>query len=89
MKIIYQGQIGVVAGLNSEEREVTDGTTVASLISEIAAGMPQEVAKFLIDSDGKVNSSLFVAVDNDHVLDMNTPLKDARELLLMPPMAGG
>ena len=89
MRIIYQGQIGVVAGLTSEEREVGVETTVAELISEIAAEKSAEVAKFLMSGEGEVNSSLFVALDDDHILDKGVKVGAARELLLMPPMAGG
>ncbi len=89
MKIIYQGQIGAVAGLTSEERDVSSDTTVAELIAEIAKGKPAEVARFLVDSEGNVSKSLLVVVDDDHVLDYSVRVGDARELLLMPPMAGG
>ena len=89
MKITYQGQIGVVAGLNSELREVSAEATVAEIVAEIAASHKADVARFLVDGDGGVNASLFVALDDDHVIDYTVKVGDAREILLMPPMAGG
>ena len=89
MTIIYQGQIGVVAGLTSEERDVSPETTIEELILEVAKSKPAGVSRFLTDGEGNVSKSLFVVVDDEHALDYNVKLKGAQELLLMPPMAGG
>lgn len=79
----------MVAGLTSEERDVNPETTIAELILEIAKSKPAEVARFLTDGEGNISTSLFVVVDDDHALDYDVRLGDTRELLLMPPMAGG
>lgn len=89
MKIIYQGQIGVVAGQTQEERAVNSEQSIASLIADIAKSQSAEVAKFLVDENGAVSASLFAALDGNHVLDYTAPVGAASELLLMPPMAGG
>ena len=89
MKVVYQGQIGAVAGLTEEEIQTEANQTIASVIQQIAAAKSAEVAKFLVDQDGEVRGSLFVAVDGTHQQDLSAVLGEASELLLMPPMAGG
>ncbi len=89
MKVIYQGQIGVVAGLQSEDIIASGASSLAEVIAEIAASKSNDVQQFLLDDKGNVRQSLFVAVDGEHTRDFDQVIGEAHELLLMPPMAGG
>lgn len=89
MKVIYQGQIGVVAGLQSEELATRPDMKLSAVIREIAVTKSPDVQRFLLDTDGAVRQSLFVALNGEHVRDFDQPIGDATEILLMPPMAGG
>ena len=87
--IVFQGQIGVVAGLSEEKMELSPTLSIADAVVAIAKAKGVSVAKFLVDADQQVRSSLFVALDGVHQADLSQPLGEAREILLMPPMAGG
>lgn len=89
MKIVYQGQIGIVAGLREEEISAETTNSVSDLVKAVATTKSVEVQKFLIDAQGEVRQSLFAALDGEHVQDYSAAIGGARELLLMPPMAGG
>ena len=89
IKVVFQGQIGVVAGLTEEVFNLSSELSIADAVSSIADAKGAAVAKFLVDADKSVRSSLFVALDGVHQADLSQSLGAASELLLMPPMAGG
>ena len=89
MKIVYQGQIGVVAGFREEDVPVDTVCSVADVVKGIAVNKPAEVQRFLVDDQGEVRQSLFASLDGEHVQDYSAQVGNAKELLLMPPMAGG
>jgi len=89
MKIVYQGQIGVIAGFREESIPVDPVCSVADVVKGIAMNKPEDVQRFLVDGEGEVRQSLFAALDGEHVQNYSAQVGDAKELLLMPPMAGG
>lgn len=90
MKIILQGQLAVTSGLNSISHELAEKSSVEELIHQLAGQLPKEAKSLLVKDDGSIRNSLFVAIDNEHVRDYSTLVSsEVRELILMPPMAGG
>lgn len=90
MDILLQGQLGVAADFNFLQIDVADGTRVKELILAIAQDLPHDAKQLIIKPDGSLRQSLFIAIDDNHLRDTNTIIpSDARELILMPPMAGG
>lgn len=88
MIIILKGQLQAMAGQAQIETEVVSGESLSALIQRIATGTSDEARQLMVTDNGEVRSSLFVAVDGEHVRDLDQPAKGS-ELLLMPPMAGG
>ena len=44
----------------------------------------------VFDSEGRQRRTLLVAIDGEQVVDFESPISDgAREITLMPPIAGG
>lgn len=90
MNILLQGQLGVAAEFNHLIKDVAPGTTVAELILSLAQDLPHEACQLILKPDGSLRNSLFIAIDDDHIRDTTITIPDnARELILMPPMAGG
>jgi molybdopterin converting factor small subunit len=90
MHILLQGQLSVAADFNHIQREVPEGTTVTQLILSIAQDLPREAKQLILKPDGTLRTSLFIALDNQHLRDTETIIpSDTSELILMPPMAGG
>jgi hypothetical protein len=90
MKILLQGQLAVAAECRTLDRAISKQTTVEMLIIEIAQSLPPAAQDLLINSDRTIRTSFFVAIDGEHLRDYSTTIPvDAKELLLMPPMAGG
>ena len=89
MDIVYQGQLGAVVGLSSEQFDTASGQSVADVIQALAQGKDADAARHLLADDGSARTSLFVALDGVHVQDFAMSVDGAKELLLMHPMAGG
>jgi molybdopterin converting factor small subunit len=90
MEILLQGQLAVTSGLSSIAHELTESTSVEALVHQLADQLPEEAKSLLVNNEGSVRKSLFVAIDGEHLRDYSTVIStDAKELMLMPPMAGG
>ena len=90
MNILLQGQLAVASGQHSIEIEVSGNNSIEMLIQQLASTLSAEASALLLSDDGSVRSSLFVAIDGKHLRDYTSIIpEDTRELMLMPPMAGG
>ncbi len=90
MNILLQGQLAVASGQHSIEKEITENTSIEMLIQQLSSTLPAEASALLLSDDGSVRSSLFVAIDGKHLRDYTVTIPTTtRELMLMPPMAGG
>ncbi|NWK54365.1 MoaD/ThiS family protein [Verrucomicrobiaceae bacterium N1E253] len=90
MHILLQGQLGALTNSPIIDYPLVEETTVADLIQQICKRLPQEAQQLILHSDGSLRQSLFVAIDDNHLRDLNTLIPpNTKELILMPPMAGG
>ena len=90
MNILLQGQLAVTSGQHSIAQVISENTSVEMLIQQLASTFPAEAKSLLVSDDGSVRSSLFVAIDGQHLRDYTTIIPTtAIEFMLMPPMAGG
>ena len=81
MQVLYFAWLRERIGIPREEVE-TSATTVTELIAELSA---REERYALAFSD---MSAVRVAVDQD-LVELDTPLKGAKEVAFFPPMTGG
>lgn len=77
-----------MAGLTTIEAETIPTDTLRSVIQRVAIDMPKEASNLILDDADNVRASLFVALDGEHIRDLDQAA-EGEELLLMPPMAGG
>jgi molybdopterin converting factor small subunit len=90
MKILLQGQLAVAAECHSLDLAVSADTTVEALIVEIAQSLPPAAQELLLNADQTVRATFFVALDGEHLRDYSTTIPThAKEIMLLPPMAGG
>ena len=91
MKINLQGQLATAAESSQIDFPLTQDTTVEEVITNIAADLPSAARELLINSDGSPRTSLFIALNNNHLRALSTVIHHNTdcELTLMPPMAGG
>jgi len=92
MKINLQGQLATTAETSQVEYPITQETSIAEVIAKIAQQLPCAARDLLITPDGQPRTSLFIALDDNHLRDTTTiitPSHNTSELTLMPPMAGG
>ena len=91
LSIEYRGQLALSTESPKIKRDVQAGTAVAEVLKSIAADETERFRELVLDSDGECGSTLFVAIDGEHIrLDSNATVPDgAREMIIMPPIAGG
>ena len=91
IQLNYRGQLAIAAKCPSEEINPRPGTPVADLVRAAAARHGEEFAKLILDGDGTFRSTLLIALDGDQIQDPEeTKLSEnAREITLLPPIAGG
>lgn len=91
IQLNYRGQLAIAANCQSEEIHPRPGTRVADIIRAAAARHGPEFAKLIHSSDGPFRSTLLIALDGDQIQnpdEFQLP-EGARELTLLPPIAGG
>ena len=88
MIITLKGQLQTMAGMSQIDAVVESSDTLRSLIQRVGNDTPDAARALILDDAGDVRASLFVALDGEHVRDLDQSAS-GNELLLMPPMAGG
>jgi hypothetical protein len=90
MDVLLQGQLAVAAERHSIEYPITEQTQLDQCIRDIAGELTAEAKALLLNHDDSIRVSLFVALDGEHQRDFGIPIPpNTKELMLMPPMAGG
>ncbi len=91
IQLNYRGQLAIAAKGSTEEINPRPGTPVADLIRAAAARHGEEFSKLILAADGTGRSTLLIALDGEQIQDPEeTKLPEgARELTLLPPIAGG
>lgn len=91
IQLNYRGQLAIAANTPSEEIDPRPGTTIADLVRAAAARHGGEFAKLILGNDGTLRSTLLIALDGDQIQNPDDTLlpESARELTLLPPIAGG
>ncbi len=88
MIITLKGQLQALADQSQIDTQLVSGESLRALIQRVAINISDEARKLILDDSGDVRASLFVALDGEHIRDLDQPAGGS-ELLLMPPMAGG
>ena len=91
LSIEYRGQLALATASARFTREVVAGTVVTDLLKTLAADDGEQFRRLVLDENGECGSTLFVALDGEHLrLDAVATIPDsAREMVVMPPIAGG
>lgn len=88
MKILLKGQLQTTAETDCVEVDILESQTLTDVIQAAAQNLPDAARNLILNDDGSVRASLFIAADGEHTRDLAQPAT-ATELTLMPPMAGG
>jgi molybdopterin converting factor small subunit len=90
VRVHYCGQLGIAAGRGHAEIPVEDGVTIGDFVRALAERTGGEFARLVLDGEGKLRSTLLVAVDGEQVADFARAIEgNVREVTLLPPIAGG
>ncbi|MFT4549458.1 MAG: molybdopterin converting factor small subunit [Verrucomicrobiales bacterium] len=91
IQLNYRGQLALAASSPSEEIDPPAGATIADLIKQAATRHGADFAKLILAADGTFRSTLLVALDGEQIQNpAETQLPEtAKELTLLPPIAGG
>ena len=92
MKVTFRftSQLATAAGASEEVVETEAGSALLGLLRDLAAKNGPDFAKFVIDSDGNVVSTLVVAVNGTQVSAGElVALEPDSEVMLITPMSGG
>jgi molybdopterin converting factor small subunit len=90
LKLDYAGQLGIAAGASAEEVDVSPGSTIAEIIVAAAGRHGSGFAELVQNRAGEIERTLLVAIDGEQVTDLGRQVGDsARELMILPPIAGG
>ena len=86
----YTSQLAAAAGASEEILESESGSALLGLLRDLAAKHGPDFAKFVVDDDGNVVSTLVVAVDGSQVsVEELVSLDSNSEVMLITPMSGG
>ena len=86
----YTSQLAAAAGASEEILETESGSALLGLLRDLAAKHGPDFAKFVVDDDGNVVSTLVVAVDGSQVsVEELVSLDSNSEVMLITPMSGG
>jgi molybdopterin converting factor small subunit len=92
MKVTFRftSQLATAAGASEEVVETEAGSALLGLLRDLAAKNGPDFAKFVVDSDGNVVSTLVVAVNGTQVsVEELVSLDPDSEVMLISPMSGG
>jgi|MDTC01.3.fsa_nt_gb molybdopterin converting factor small subunit len=90
LQVNYSGQLALASAVAEETIDIREGDTVLGLVSRVAKRHGEAFQKLVFQDDGSIECTLFMALDGEQVTDLNQPiLVHHRELMLMPPIAGG
>jgi len=81
----------MLAGAKQLELALTPDATVRDLLAALVAARPMLAAK-LFDAEGRLNGGIQVLVNGRHIDFLqgeSTPLDDARDVMIIPPVSGG
>jgi len=88
--IQFRGQLATATGQSSVEREIAMGETLTALIGMLAEEHGDAFREIVLDAEGRQRRTLLIAVEGEQVVDFDAPIREgAREITLMPPIAGG
>ena len=86
----YTSQLATAAGASEEILETESGSALLGLLRDLAAKHGPDFAKFVVDADGNVVSTLVVAVNGSQVsVEELVSLDSNSEVMLITPMSGG
>jgi len=86
----YTSQLATAAGASEEIVETESGSALLGLLRDLASKNGPDFAKFVVDSDGNVASTLVVAVNGTQVsVEELVSLDPDSEVMLITPMSGG
>lgn len=90
--ITLLAQLRTLAGEKTIDLTVEDDATVRDLLRALAAAYPA-LAERVLDADGALRPEMQLVIDGRHLVllpdGLDTPVAGARELMLVPPIAGG
>ena len=91
IQLNYRGQLAMAAMRPSEEIDPRPGTKISDIIRAAAARNGHEFAKLVLASDGSFRNTLLIALDGEQVQNPDQAVlpASAREITLLPPIAGG
>jgi molybdopterin converting factor small subunit len=92
LRVQYTAQLRTAAGRSEDEVDLPEGSNLAELLVHVASVLGREAVGYVLTSDGQLQPSLLVAVNNGAIA-----THEARDVLvnsgdvvmLLPPIAGG
>ncbi|MBG30029.1 MAG: hypothetical protein CMI31_08515 [Opitutae bacterium] len=86
----YTSQLATAAGSSEEVVETESGSALLGLLRDLADKHGPDFAKFVVDVDGNVVSTLVMAVNGTQVsVEELISLDSDSEVMLITPMSGG
>jgi len=91
LTVDYTGQLASVTGVSEENVELDDGETLGVVLKGLSAGYGEKFGELVFDDEGRIRSTLLVALDGEQAAGdkNNLDLSGVKVLMLMTPIAGG
>ena len=92
VRVQYTAQLRAAIGHIEEEAELPDGSTLAALLSHLAARHNHVASPHLLTATGQTQSSLLIVVNDSAVAAHQSDsicLCAGDVVILLPPIAGG
>ena len=90
ISVEYFGQLQHITGIRTEAVEVSEGSTISSLILTLAEQYGDRFRDFVYNSDGSLRKSLPVVVNDRQISYGEDPaLQDSTRIMILSPIAGG
>jgi molybdopterin converting factor small subunit len=91
VKVEFRGQLALSAGADSViELGIEPGMLLRELLEQLASSRDERFRELVFDAEGNCGATLFVAMNGEHVRATGAVIPEGtREIVIMPPIAGG
>jgi poly(A) polymerase len=89
LTIEYTAQVRRAAGVASETLEIKGDSTLDDLVRRLVDRHGDELRRMLLDSEGRLQRSILVFVDEAQVAGGDAKLRDGQTVTLVAPISGG
>ena len=89
-RIHYTTQLKMALGIDSEEFDLPEGSTLRDLLRHLRRHHPEALEEYVLNARDQLQPSVLLCVGDRHVgSDLSVPLQDGEEVTILSVISGG